>query len=93
MKKKFEFVQKWSSDVDPGLANTPNKTIQRNIKRRDRMKPPPCNSTEKSLPTLTVKDKMLKNDKCETIRPLPKPMELRERRQQLRLKERHVIER
>jgi radical SAM protein with 4Fe4S-binding SPASM domain len=34
MKKKFEFVQKWSSDVDPGLANTPNKTIQRNIKRR-----------------------------------------------------------
>ena len=34
MKKKFEFVQKWSSEVDPGLANTPNKTIQRNIKRR-----------------------------------------------------------
>ena len=34
MKKKFEFEHKWSSKTDPGLANTPNKTIQKNLKRR-----------------------------------------------------------
>lgn len=34
MSKKFEFTHRWSSKTDPGLANTPNKTIQKNIKRR-----------------------------------------------------------
>ena len=34
MNKKFEFIQKWSSETDPGLANTSNETISRNLKRR-----------------------------------------------------------
>lgn len=34
MKKKFGFDQKWESNLDPGLSQTPAETIKKNLERR-----------------------------------------------------------